>query len=129
MRSTQNPKDLFTAETTATEGELAHVKSYRHIVLEVSMVAYTGTIKFAGSMKESKPDLSASASPTNPIDNIQIKELDDATAFDGDTGISGTAETSVKLYEANVNALTWIGAVTSSVTGGAVTVRVIPFND
>lgn len=129
MRNYQNPKEILSAEETATEGLSAKVKDFRHIAIEVSMVAYTGTVKIAGSFKETDIDFSSASSPSNPFDYIQIKDLEDASAIDGDTGISGTATTDVRLFEANVNALTWITAITSSVSGGSVTVRIIPFND
>ena len=129
MRTYQNPKEILSAETTATEGLNAQVKDFRHIMIEISMVAYAGTIKFAGSFKETSPDFSSAQSPTNPFDYVQVKDLEDNSAIDGDTGITGSATTDVRLLEANVNALTWINAITSSVTGGNITVRIIPFND
>lgn len=130
MRSHQNPDTVLDAETTATAGTASRVKDYRHIMVEVVAVAYTGTLKFAGSFKQTGvPDFGAAKSLTNPFDYVQIKDLEDNSAIDGDTGIAFSASTDVRQFEVNVNALTWISAITSSVSAGAITVKIIPFND
>lgn len=130
MRSFQDPKTILDGASTSIAGLPVNVKDFRHVMIEVSMVGFTGTIKFAGSFKQaSPPDIASAKSPTNPWDYVQIKDLEDNAAIDGDTGIAETTATDIRLFEFNSNALTWVNAILSSVTAGTVTVRIIPFND
>lgn len=130
MRSHQNPKTIVDAETGNAAGSAARVKDYRHIMVEVATVAFTGTLKFAGSFKQtSSPAFASAQSLANPYDYVQVKDLENNSAIDGDTGIAFSASTDICQYEVNVNALVWINAITSSVTGGSITVKIIPFND
>lgn len=106
-----------------------NIKDFRHVTIEIAMVGFTGTINFVGSIAESIPDFTSAASITNPYDNIQVNDLEDSASIAGDTGITGSATTDVRIVEANINALKWFGVKTSSVTAGSVTVKITPFND
>ena len=130
QRSHQDPSTILSAVSVDGAGTPANVKDYRHIMAEVVMVGFTGTINFGGSFKQgSAPDIASAKSLTNAWDTIQIKDLQNNAGIDGDTGITGSATTDVRLLEINTNALTWVNAVLSSVSAGSITVKIIPFND
>ena len=130
QRTHQPPNTILDAIGASGAGNPVNVKDFRHIMIEVVMVGFTGTIKFAGSFKQaSPPDISSAKSLTNPWDTVQIKDLQSNTAIDGDTGVTGSATTDVTQYEINSNGFTWVNAILSSVTAGTITVKIIPFND
>lgn len=128
MRHYTNRHDLLSASGDATS-TVMDIKDFRHVIIEVVTTGFTGTIKFHGSIAEDIVDLSSGADGDNPHGTIQIKDLEDADAKDGDTGLALTTDTSVNLYEANINALKWFGASVSSHSAGSVTIKVTPFND
>lgn len=71
-----------------------------------------------------RPDFTANSSPSNPWDLVEIVDLEDGTALDGDTGIvlSGTdPQDLVRQYEVNVNQLDWLAIRTTSHIAGTVT--------
>ena len=129
MRNTQPPRKILDEALANGVGSSSQVSGFRHLLLEVSMTGFTGTLKMAGSFLETLPDFSAAKSVSNPFDTVQIKDLQDNASINGDTGISGSNTTDVRLFEVNTNGLKWLNGILSGVTGGTITVRSIPFND
>lgn len=122
-------KTIFNAQNVNGASSPMFVKDERHLLIQVDMVGFTGTLKFAGSLQEEIPDFSASQSASNSFDRIAVKDYQDASTIAGDTGISGTATTDSRIFEVNSNGLNWFGVVASSVSAGSVNVKVIPYNN
>ena len=120
---------IFNAQSANGASTPKFVKDERHLLVQVDMVGFTGTLKFCGSLQESIPDFSASQSATNSFDRIAVKDYQDASTIAGDTGISGTATTDSRIFEVNSNGLNWFGAVVSSYTAGSINVKFIPYNN
>jgi len=87
------------------------------------------TVKFQGSVAEDAPDFSAAQSPTNQWDYIEVVDLEDGAAIDGDTGIAVATADDNRTVEANINGLMWINAIISGWTEGEVTVKARLFDD
>jgi len=130
---TVSPQDVILDEASANgASKPVFVKDSRHIVIEVVMTGFTGTLKFLGAQKDTADgiDFSASASLANPIAYIEtIDTQNTTTPITGNTGITGSGTTSVLFLEVNKNMLTWIGAIISGYSAGTVTVKVSHAND
>lgn len=87
------------------------------------------TVKFIGSISEAAPTPSSAQSISNHFDYIEVVDLEDGTAIDGDTGVSVATADDYRLFEANINGLKWIGAIVTARTEGEVTVKVRTFNE
>lgn len=118
-------KTIFDARASDGATDPMFVKGEKYILLEICMVAFTGTIKFVGSLKETIPDFGSARGLTNPYEYIAVKDYQDSATIGGDTGISGTATTDVRIVEVNANRLSWFGAIVSSYSGGSITLKVL----
>jgi len=96
----------------------------------------TATFKFVGSNQEDAPDFAAwdgtnpAQADDNQFDFIQVVDLEDGSEIDGDTGFTITASDDHRQFEANINALRWVGILpTSGAATGEVTVTLRRFNN
>lgn len=87
------------------------------------------TVKFQGSIQETAPDFSSAQSATNHWDYIEVVDLQDGAAIDGDTGIAKAGADDYRLLEANINGLKWLNAVVTARSAGSVTVKVRVFHE
>jgi len=120
---------LDAAATTAT-GKAVLVDDFKNIVLSYATDGGSDaalTVKFQGSVQDDCPDFSAAQSVTNHWDYIEVVDLEDGTAIDGDTGIAVATADDYRLVEANVNGLKWICATVTARTQGEVTVKMRGF--
>lgn len=122
-------KTMLNAQGADGASEPNYVKDDRHICLEITMVGFTGTLNFVGSLQEAKPDFSSAPGATNPYDNMAFKDYQTGNVTAGDTGIAGTATTDVRIVEVNTNGLNWLGAKISSWNAGTISVKAIPFSN
>lgn len=81
-------------------------------------------VKFAGSYAdlEDAPDFDSAPSETNRWDYIDVRDMEDNSQVDGDTGIT-LSGADVRQFEANSNGLKFICAIISSYSGGHASVR------
>jgi hypothetical protein len=101
----------------------------RHVVMQVAMTGFTGTVKFAGSNADAVPAFGSAASNTNPWDFVKGVNLIDGSAVNGGTGLVGAATTAVYQVEMNTNLMKWFSAIISGAAGGTITVKAIGIND
>lgn len=112
-------------KTDAGAGNVIFCEDYTHAIVSVHTASNTNcTLKFAGSIAESAPAFASAQSVSNQYDFLQVKDLEDATAIDGDTGLvlSGTDDN--RLFEVNINAVRWLTSRITAISAGAVTVKV-----
>jgi len=125
MRNRIN-KLLLDAIAANGVGQMDLVSDFRHLALAVDGVGATElTVKIVGSMQEQAPNFAAAQSPTNQWDFLELKDLEDGSAIDGDIGIvfGGTADN--RQFEVNTNLVRWVSAVVSGYAAGSVTVRLL----
>ena len=111
-------------------GRIPMCEDFTHAIVSVHTTDSTNcTLKFAGSIAEEAPDFAAGQSPTNSYEFVQVKDLEDGSTLDGDTGLvlSGTDDN--RLFEINTNALRFITARITAISAGAVTVKVRLYNN
>lgn len=109
-------------------GSAQQVEDFRHLVLALDTAGSAQlVVKIQGSIQEDMPTFSAAQSPTNQWDYIEIKDLEDGTAIDGDTGLTLAGSDDHRMFEVNTNGLRWINAIVSSYTAGSITLQLKPF--
>jgi len=107
-----------------------NVEDFRYMILSYDTAASCNVdIKFQGSIQDTEPDFSAAQTVANQWDYIEVNDMQDGAAIDGDTGISLTGTDDHRMLEANVNGLKWICAILSGWSAGAATLKVKLFND
>jgi hypothetical protein len=118
--------------THSPKGKNAFCQDFQHAV--VSLDTDGGgdaamTVKFVGSIQETPPDYARPQGPTNQYEFIQVIDLEDSTAVDGDTGLTLAAADANRMFEVNVNGLRWLSALITAGTAGEVTVKARLFED
>jgi len=121
---------FLSAKATTGAGTALDVSNYRHIVLAVATAGNANlTAKVQGSVSKDEPTWGSAQSVTNHWDYIQIKDLEDASALDGDVGIALTGSDDVRLFEVNVNGLRWVNLVVTAHSAGSITVKGTTFKE
>jgi hypothetical protein len=118
-------KVIFDAASADGAGEVLNVEDFKHIVLEFASESSANlVVNFKGAVSDSAPsDFTASQSPSNLWDYIQVKDLDDGSSVDGSTGITLSGTDDVRLLEVNTNLLKWFTAEISSYSAGNITIK------
>lgn len=111
------------AANGASAAASGNVEAFTDVAFQVAMVGFTGTIKFVASDADTAPDFGAAATAANPFDYIQVKDMQDNAGVNGNTGITGTAATTLKNYELNSEGKKWVGAIVNGYTVGTITVK------
>lgn len=104
------------------------VEDFTHLVMNLDTETSANlAVKFQGSVSQAMPDFAAAQTKDNPWDYVAVKDLEDGSAIDGDTGLAFAGTDDHRLLEANVNGLRWFCAVVTARAAGAVTVLAKPF--
>lgn len=126
---------IFDAKASAGVGKVIPCQDFRHAVLAFATSGNANlTIKFAGAVCDGAtdgqpPDFGAAQSPTNIWDYIEVTDLQDGTPIDGDTGISLSGTDDVRLLQMNIDGLKYLTGIITARSAGAVTLKVILFNE
>jgi len=125
--NTQEELTILSNAGEAKTGNEVLVENFRHLMLTLSSSdSAVFTIKFQISNSDQAPDFSAAQSATNRWDYVQVRELQNNSAKDGDTGVAFTAD-DVKIFEVNTNGQRWFNATITDYTSGAVNLHAKPF--
>ena len=111
-------------------GNNIFVQDFRHTI--ISLDGYDSnncTVKIVGSIAETCPDFSAAQAYDNAWEYIEVVDLNSGSAIDGDTGVAQAGTNDHRLFEANINGLTWINAIITAWSAGSVTVKCKLFNN
>lgn len=104
------------------------VEDFDYLVVAIATASsYNGTVKAQGSILQDKPDFAAAQSVANPWDYIQLRDLEDASAIDGDTGFTAAGTDDFRLFKVNVDGLRWFALNQTARAAGAVTAWVKGF--
>lgn len=130
IRFRENPQIVLNAKEATGIGTTQDVSDYRHIVLIVGTESNANlTVKFQGSADSVAPTFSSAQSVANHWDYIQIKDLEDGSTVDGDTGFAVTGTDDFRLFEVNTNGLRWFNANVTARSAGSVTVKIALFKN
>lgn len=115
---------------TSSNGTGIDVKAYRNVEIEISATGSpTHTTKFYGSIASTSPDFDESTSTHVHYDTILLNDLEDGAKYDGDTGISFSGTNETRLFQANIDGLSWFYATNTSFSSGSTTISVQLFNN
>jgi hypothetical protein len=130
MRSYTKEQIIFKDAVLTSTGTAFNVADFRHVVFSLAGSSITTgfTIKFQGSTQTDRPDFSAAQSPTNRWDYVQVRDYQNNTAIDGDTGVTLSAN-DVRQFECNTNGLQWICATITARTDGTANLLVTTYNN
>ena len=118
--------------TYVQKPKYAFAADFRNAVLSlISEGTSSMTIKVVGSIQgpNNPPDFAKASSPTNQWTTIQIIDLEDSVAVDGDTGITLAAADVNRTFEVNTNGLMWLSCIITEGTAGELTAKVRLFNN
>lgn len=111
-------------------GTPVYVPDMMHLLMTLSSSNNANfTIKFAGSYADTCPDFSAAHSDTNRWDYIQVRDMQNNAAIDGDTGVAFAGTDDVRQFEANVNGLKWICPIITAWSAGKPYLRLESFSN
>ena len=124
-------RTIMDAKTDTGVGLTILVADYRHIVISVTAIAATATLKCAGSIADAEPNFAAAVSATNEFDFVEMVDLQNqGTIIEGDTGVPFVgAVTESRLFEVNTNGLKWLTFDIDAISAGSLTVRIRPFKN
>lgn len=121
---------IFSAKGTTGIGNNINVKDFRHAVIMFGSASSANlTVKFQGSISTDAPDFSAAQSVSNHWDFVQVKDLQNGSSIDGDTGLALAGTDDFRMFEININGLNWINARITALAAGTATVKVVLYND
>lgn len=118
------PEQIMLDAAAATGASTALlVEDFTNITLSLNTANSTNaTIKFVGSLQDTPPDFAAAQSVTNRYDYIEVIDLEDGSAIDGDTGIALAGTDDHRLLKINTDHLKWVGVVVTAYAAGNITV-------
>jgi len=105
FRTAEAERTVFTTSTNAnfTGIKAMSVADFRNVDLTLATESASGTLKFACSVSDDAPDFGSAQSATNRWDYIQVVDKEDGSMIDGDTGVSLSSTTDVRVFEINDN--------------------------
>lgn len=123
------PSTQFLNAKAATGASNAiFARDFRNAVVAVTAPLNASfTIKFAGAIGDTAPDFTSAQSETNRYDFIEVVDLQDGTAIDGDTGVTINntgVDVNNRIFEINTNALDWVAILVTSYTDGSVSAAI-----
>ena len=131
MRDTKE-YTILDAAAAASTGKAISVEDFKNCVFSFATDGGGDaalTVKFQGSVADDCPDFSAAQAVDNHWDYVEVVDLEDGSAIDGDTGVAVATADDYRLLEANINGLKWICATVTARTGGEVTVKMRTFHE
>ncbi len=130
MRKKYGMQKMLAGVVANGAGAAIDVSDYKNIVLQVyTSGTTTATIKFAYSMKTTKPDFTSAPSATNVYDYVQILPLGAQTALTGATGIALSGADVIKCYQVQANYIKWLCPIVSGYSAGTITVEMDAASD
>lgn len=121
---------ILNAKATTGAGLAIYCGDYTHAIISFNTASSANmTVKFAGSIANTAPDFAAAQSVSNPFDYIQVKDLQNGSSIDGDTGVALAGTDDQRMFEMNINALQYLTAIVTAHAAGSVTVTVRLYNN
>ncbi len=130
MRNYTDEQKILDAKATTGIGLPILVEDFKDVLLTLySASSANFTVKFQASNSDVCPDFGSAQSETNRWDYIQVKDLQNNSAINGDTGVAFAGTDDVRQFEANTNGQKWICAVITAISAGEVSLSTKPFTN
>lgn len=121
---------IMDAKADTGVGKAIFVGDAKHIEVFVATASSAnGTVKFQGSIAGSVPDFAAAQTAANQWDYVLVKDLEDGSSLDGDTGLAPAGTDDFRMFEVNTNALNWFSARITAIAAGNFTVKIRIYNE
>lgn len=121
---------LLDAKAATGIGKYVNVADFQHVIISFATASSANlTVKFQGSIQETVPTFTSAQSATNHWDYIEVIDMQDGAAIDGDTGIAPAGTDDFRMFELNMNGLRWLCPNVTARSAGNVTVKVVCFNN
>lgn len=110
--------------------KIALVDDYTHVEVSIhSAGTSTYTAKLVGSFgksatSEDAPDFTQTVGPSNSYDFVQMIDLEDASAVDGDAGFAPSGSDDNRHFEANISGMRWLTVIFTAWTQGSLTCKI-----
>ena len=112
------------------KGKALYTGDWKHIIVHLTFSSTpTMTVKVQGSLADDAPDFNAAQSITNRWDYLEVIDLQSGTAIDGDTGVACAGTADNRIFEVNVNAMTWLTIAITAWTAGNLGVKVVCYEN
>lgn len=86
-------------------------------------------VKFVGSYQDTAPTFTSAQSVNNQWDYVAVRDREDNSVIEGDTGITLSAADDNRHFNVEANNLVWLSVIISSYTAGSVTIKLKCAND
>lgn len=118
------------AKATTGIGNVLDVRDFRNCVVSIATASSANmTIKCQGAIGDTNPTFTSAASATNAWDYVQIVDLQNGSAVDGDTGVVLTGTDDCRQFEINVNSLDYVTFNVTALAAGSVTIKAVVTDD
>lgn len=121
---------ILDAKAATGIGNIINVRDFRYAVITVNTASSANlTAKVQGAISETPPTFTSAAAVGNAWDYVQLKDLEDASTIDGDTGFAVAGTDDQRIFEVNVNGLEWLTMNVTARSAGSVTAVIKLFTD
>lgn len=130
FRSVQHYK-ILDAKATTGIGNTVDVRDFRNCIVKIGTASSANlTVKAQGAVASAAtpntpPTFSSAQSVSNHWDYVQMVDLEDGSAVDGDTGFVVTGTDDFRQFEMNINSLDYINFNVTARSAGSVTVEIV----
>lgn len=125
FRRVQKDLILTSAQTVAGVGTNYYdVSDFRNAVISVATASsFKGSVRIAGAIGQAPPSWANNPSVSNPYAFLQLVDLQDGSTVNGSDSLEIRGTDIVRLYEVNINAVDWLAVSVTTLSAGAVTVK------
>jgi len=123
---------LLDAKGATGVDKVIDVSDFRHAVISYATDGGADanlTVKICGSIEDTAPTFTDAQSVTNMYDFVQVKDLEDGSSIDGDTGIAVAGADDYRQFEVNINGLKWLTARVTARSAGEISVKIKLFTN
>lgn len=121
---------LLDAKAATGIGKYIDVRDFQHVILSFGTASSASmTVKFQGSVQDAAPTFTSAQSVANHWDYVEVIDMQDGSAIDGDTGIAPAGTDDFRMLEVNTNGLKWLCPIVTARAAGTVTVKALCFNN
>ena len=120
-----NEKTILDAKAATGAGKYQDVSDYDYAIVTINTASNsTLTVKAAGAISDTAPDMTASQSVTNRYDYLAMYDLQSGSNVAGDTGFSVSSSADHRLFRIDLKGLKWLNFIVTARTAGSVTVKI-----
>lgn len=130
FRSVRHYK-IFDAQATTGTSNTIDVRDFRNAVVKIGTASSANlTVKCQWAVASSAtdttpPTFSSAQSVANHWDYVQMVDLEDGSAIDGDTGFVVAGTDDFRQFEININSLDYLAFTVTARSAGSVTIEVV----